>query len=136
MNIRMRLPLLAVALVMGAWLLFDGLRAVATGSYTTPTSGEFAGQLGPWARVVGVIGLDPNGVVMRVVHLLLGAWWLAAAVGELRRHPGASRMLLVAAALTLWYLPVGTIAAIVVIALLLVRRRSSASNPRQSTGRT
>jgi hypothetical protein len=131
-----RVVVLLLALVMGAWLLFDGIRAFATGSYTTPTSGEFAGQLGPWARVVAAIGLDPHGVVVRAVHLLLGASWLAVAAGVLRRRPWASRVLLVAAVLTLWYLPVGTIAAVVVIALLLVRRRSPASSPRQSTART
>jgi hypothetical protein len=47
-----RTAILAVSLVMGAWLLFDGFRALATGHYTTPASGPYAGQLGPWSRLV------------------------------------------------------------------------------------
>jgi hypothetical protein len=127
---------LLLAAVIGGWLLFDGMRAFLTGSYTTPSSGEHAGQLGPWARVVAAIGMDPNGVVMRGVHVLLGAVWLAAGWSEFRGQPRASRWLLAAAVLTLWYLPVGTAAAVLVIGLVVLRRRSAASIPRQSTART
>ena len=45
-----------IALLVGSWLLTDGARALATGSYTTPSSGAYAGQFGPWSKVVASVG--------------------------------------------------------------------------------
>jgi hypothetical protein len=42
----------ALAALNGGWMTFDGARAFFVGDYVTPSSGEYAGQLGPWADVV------------------------------------------------------------------------------------
>ena len=60
--------LLALALLQGGWLVFDGTRALVVGDYVTPRSGVWAGQLGPWSRVLFAVGLEPRG---RVVKCLL-----------------------------------------------------------------
>jgi hypothetical protein len=45
----------ALAALNGGWMTFDGARALIVGDYVTPSSGEYAGQLGPgrtWFRPV------------------------------------------------------------------------------------
>jgi hypothetical protein len=38
----MKYLVLALALAIGSWLLFDGCRALSTGSFITPHSGPYA----------------------------------------------------------------------------------------------
>lgn len=47
-----RWVLVALCSVQGGYMVLDGARALAVGSYITPGSGEHAGRLGPWARLV------------------------------------------------------------------------------------
>ena len=113
--------ILALALFQGAWLCFDGSRALILGDYVTPRSGPRAGQLGPWSRVVSVVGLDPRSTTIKCLHLFLGVAWLIALVAFIMRPPFGSWVLLVCAISTLWYLPIGTVASITIIALLFTR---------------
>jgi hypothetical protein len=39
--------IVALALLEGSWLAFDGAHALITGDYVTPKTGRYAGQLGP-----------------------------------------------------------------------------------------
>lgn len=48
-----------LAAVNAGWMLFDGSRALVVGDYVTPSTGEYARQLGPWATLVEAVGLDP-----------------------------------------------------------------------------
>ena len=34
--------------------------ALIAGDYVTPSKGQYAGQLGPWARLVSAVGLEPR----------------------------------------------------------------------------
>lgn len=126
--------ILLISLVIGGWLLFDGLRAFVAGSYTTPGSGEHAGQLGPWAGIVSAVGLDPEGFVLRSVHVALGTGWLAAGILLFRGIQSARRPLLLTALLSLWYLPFGTIAGVTVAALLLLPSVRRHGRPSTLTG--
>ena len=62
-----RLPLVfrwvtvAACVVQGAYMAFDGIRALVVGTYLTPDVGDHVGQLGPWARVVTAVGI-PAGI--------------------------------------------------------------------------
>jgi hypothetical protein len=115
---------LVLALIEGGWLSFDGGRAFVVGDYVTPGSGPYAGQLGPWARVVSAAGIEPRSTVMKSVHLVLGLAWLAVAGCFAMRLPGARSAMMACAVLALWYLPFGTLLSIVQIVLLrLVPRR-------------
>ena len=116
-----RTAVLFLALTLGGWLTFDGVHAFTTGDYVTPGSGAHAGQLGPWARLVAAVGIEPRSTPMKSVHVALGAAWLAAAVGFLFRSTWSRRALLLSAGASLWYLPFGT--AIGVALLVLLTRR-------------
>ena len=81
------------------WMLFDGTRALIVGDYLTPRTGDRAGRLGPWARVVSAVGLDPRSTPVKLAFVVYGA-----------------------AALGLWYLPVGMAINAVVLVLLFIQR--------------
>ncbi|QPP10126.1 hypothetical protein G4Z16_31055 [Streptomyces bathyalis] len=55
----------AMVAVTGGWMLFDGLHALVTGDFVTPSSGTHAGRLGPWADLVSGIGLDPRSLLVK-----------------------------------------------------------------------
>ena len=113
------LIVLLVALV-GGFMLLDGLRALVLGDYTTPRMGAHAGELGPWARLVSALGIPPRSVGMKIAFVVYGAGYLAAvvlfALGIL-----PAPVLIVAAALGLWYLPFGTLLNAIVIVLLVLQ---------------
>ena len=110
---------LALALLQGGWLVFDGGRALMVGDYLTPTGGPHAGQLGPWSQVVSALGFEPRSVFIKCLLLLLGVAWIAAAAFFKAQPTAGWRFLLGCAVASLWYLPTGTFTGIVVIALLL-----------------
>jgi len=110
---------IAIALFQGAWLVFDGTRALRVGDYVTPTSGPRAGQLGPWSRVVSALGLDPRSALIKWLHVALGLTWLFAAVLFLLRPSSLGWWAILGAGIaSLWYLPLGTLLSAVVLALL------------------
>jgi hypothetical protein len=109
-----------LAVLEAGWLAFDGTHALLTGDYVTPRSGRFAGQLGPWARLVSLAGVDPRSRGMRILHVVLGSGWLAMTVVFLSGAEwGRAGMLLFAVA-SLWYLPFGTALSVFQIVLLLL----------------
>lgn len=97
-----------------------GARAPATGSYTTPSSGADAGQLGPWSKLVANAGLRPNGLMLKLTPIILGASWLLFGFLWFRGVSFAWWPLLLTTMLSLWFLPFGTIAGAVVGLLLLL----------------
>ena len=105
------------------WMLFDGSRELIVGDYATLQSGERKGQLGPWATVVAALGIEPRSTLVKCIFAAYGLGRLAIiaafAVGVQRSWPG----MVVAAAGSLWYLPVGTALAVIQLALLIVLRR-------------
>lgn len=112
--------LVVVLAVIGAgFMTFDGTRALIVGDYITPQSGEFAGQLGPWAQVVSAVGIDPRSVLMKLIFIVYGVARLIITGAYVRRVSWSWAAILVTAILGLWYLPFGTISAIIQIALLL-----------------
>jgi len=118
----MRWIIIALSLIQGAWLLFDGSRALISGDYTTPSSGPHAGQLGPWAQVVSALGINPRSTGMKVIHVLLGAAWLVAAILAVLQTGGHRWLLLGCSLASLWYLPIGTVFSAVVLILLFATR--------------
>lgn len=102
------------------YMIFDGIHAITTGNYVTPGSGAYAGQLGPWSKVVQAVGLDPQSFLVKNIFVFEGAAALAALVAYLRRLKGAKIALAITTALQLWYLPFGTISCLVVLVLLFI----------------
>lgn len=119
----------ALALIEGGWMAFDGGRALVVGDYVTPQSGQYAGQLGPWAKVVSAVGIEPRSTLMKSIHLGLGVAWVGVTICFALRFAWAWAGMLVCAVLGLWYLPFGTLLSIVQIVLLL--KASCRAQPQQ-----
>jgi hypothetical protein len=114
--------LVAVVLcaVQGGYMVFDGLRAFVVGSYVTPRSGPHAGRLGPWARLVRAVGIEPESTGMKTAFVVLGAAYLVVAVAWAAGTAWAPWAGLVLAVGTLWYLVPGTLISVGVIVLVLL----------------
>ena len=106
--------------VQGAYMLFVGVRALVVGTYLTPGSGEHAGQLGPWARVVRAVGIPPESTGMKAAFVVLGAAWLVAAAALAFGAGWAPSLGIVLAVASLWYLVPGTVLSLLVLVALLV----------------
>jgi hypothetical protein len=118
-----RIALVILGLVEGAWMTFDGTRGLTVGDYVTPSSGAHARQLGPWSNVVRAVGIPPRSTAMKLIFVVYGLSWLIISLGLAFHSAWAWRAMLVAAIATLWYLPVGTIFAFVqLLALTWIRR--------------
>jgi hypothetical protein len=109
---------LSVALVAG-YMLLDGIRALVVGDYIRPTTGEYAGQLGPWAAIVRLVGIEPTSPGMKWAFVLYGGIWLILLGAFLTGIPWAGPALLVAAFGALWYAPAGTLFGVIQIVLLV-----------------
>lgn len=119
----MRGLVLVLALLVGGWLAFDGAHGLVTGDYVTPSSGEHAGQLGPWSQLFEAAGVDPRSRGVMALHLVLGGVWLAVMAGWAARRAWAWRGMLLCAIAGLWYLPFGTLLCLIQIALLATKLR-------------
>lgn len=111
---------LLLAFIEGGWLAFDGGRALLVGDYVTPNSGRFAGQLGPWSKVVAAAGIEPRSTLMKSIHLIIGVTWLAVMVNYALGCQWAWWAMLACAVCSLWYLPFGTLLSAVQVVLLLL----------------
>ncbi len=109
----------ALCLLQGGYMLVDGGRALLVGSYITPGSGEHAGQLGPWARLVAAVGVDPGSTGMKLGFVVLGLLWLGLGLGVATGAGWAWVAGLVLSGATLWYLVPGTAISVAVLVLLL-----------------
>lgn len=109
---------LALSALGGGWMLLDGSIALATGDYV-------GSELGPWAYLVPLVGVDPLSLGMRLFFVLYGAAWLCAAAWYARRPATGRWALLVFALGSLWYALVGT-AVSTALALLLLTERHQA----------
>lgn len=111
--------IVAIAAINFGYMLVDGARALIVGDYFRPSSGEYAGKLGPWTGLVSKLGLDPEGATMRSVFLIFGLIGLSLTIAfAFGRVP--PQVMLAACLLSIWNLYVGTMASVVMIALLLI----------------
>lgn len=125
----------AIIIIAGinyGYMNFDGARALMVGDYTRPDSGEYAGQLGPWAELVSAIGINPESTLMKTIFLLWGALGLVIVVSMAMGIRKAPKALLILSTLTLWYLVIGTVSCIIVSILLLIYIRKYRQNQQLS----
>jgi hypothetical protein len=121
-----RFALLAIAFLIGGWLVFDGARALVVGDYITPRAGDAAGQLGPWSRVISAVGFEPRSRLIKWVHVVLGALWLCAGGWFFINGSSGGVGLIVMSVCTLWYLPIGTVLSLAEMVLLFFWSRPHA----------
>lgn len=116
----MRYLIAALAGLQGGYMIVDGMRAMIVGSYITPSSGQHAGQLGPWARLVEALGFSPDTLGIKLTFVVLGLAWLTAGTAVAIPLPWAWTTMLVVAVASLWYAIPGTVISITVLALLFL----------------
>ena len=111
-----------LVIVTAGWALFDGTRALIVGDYITPTTGEYAGKLGPWSNVVRTLGIEPRSTLMKSIFVAYGLLALIVLTCYLLGYSWARVALIAICILGLWYLPIGTITNLLVLILLFVQR--------------
>ena len=109
---------LVLVIFNGGWMAFDGARALLVGDYVTPTTGQYADQLGPWSSLVEAVGIAPRSTLMKWIFVVYGAGYLLVTVAYLRERRWAWRGVVFSAVLGLWYVPFGTLINLAVIALI------------------
>jgi hypothetical protein len=119
MNV-IRIIIAFIAVLVGGWLTFDGTRALLSGDYVTPRSGSRAGQLGPWAKVISAVGVDPRSTTVKCVHVALGLLWLMGLSLFLTNTTGGRSALIGCSVFSLWYLPFGTVLGALELVLLFL----------------
>ncbi len=106
-----------LSFLIGGWLIFDGSRKLVTGLYT----GEGSVGLGPWAGLVGSIGVHPSDLAFPFV--ILGAVWVVNGSVLLIEGPWRYERTIATSILTLFYLLPGTLVSLATLALSLRERR-------------
>jgi len=117
----LRRAIIFLAASEAGYMALDGIRALIVGDYITPPGG----QLGPWSTVAAAVGISPRSTLMKGVFAGYGLGWAAIIVAYAARAPWAWPAMLLAAALSLWYLPVGTLFSVLVTGLLLMERQDT-----------
>ena len=111
-----------LALSEAGYMALDGTRALIVGDYITPGSGRFAGHLGPWSALVSAIGIPPRSTLMKGIFAAYGIAWLAVILAYAGGARWTWRAMVLAAVLSLWYLPLGTVISLLLLGLLLLQR--------------
>ena len=114
----MKWVVVALAVLAGGWMVFDGVRALVVGDYV-----RIGGELGPWTSVVEAVGIDPAGTPMKVFLVVYGSAWLVAAQLYAWGAPYARAAMVAFAACSLWYLVAGTVSGLVQLGLLTLGHR-------------
>ena len=102
---------LFIAALQGGYMLFDGVHQLTTGQY-------FGGRVGPWAKVVSAVGLQPD--AMAPVFIVVGILWLVAGLALLLNLRWSRPLLVGLAVVLLAYLVFGTILSLVLLALMRI----------------
>jgi hypothetical protein len=113
------MAILIISIVEAGWFLLEGVRALTTGNYYTPKAGKYKGQLGPWAKVVGAVGINPQSAFMRSTFLIIGIVWFFFIICFALQVTWAWLGMLIMPIITLWYLPIGTLLSLMQIIILL-----------------
>jgi hypothetical protein len=100
--------------LLGGWLVFDGLHQRLFGDYV-----RMDGRLGPWADVVSAVGLDPQNFGW--AFIALGFTLISAGFGVYLRRKWGHTTGLIASAVSLLYLGLGTPVALICLVLLLLK---------------
>lgn len=112
----------AMSVLNAGYMAWDGGRALVVGDYIRPQSGEYAGQLGPWTKVVTQLGIDPMSVFMKSVFLVSGLAGLVITTAFALDVSWGWKALLIFNVCCLWNLYFGTASSVVQSILLLVLR--------------
>ncbi len=119
----LRSIIIILAVLQAGWMTYDGARAFIVGDFVTPTTGPYAGQLGPWTNIVRTVGIEPRSSLMKGIFVGHGIVWLIITSFFAQKLHWAWWAMLIAAIGALWYLTIGTVSSLFQIALLILMRR-------------
>jgi hypothetical protein len=111
-----------LSFVSSAYMTYDGTRALVKGDYIRPETGEYAGQLGPWSKLVEKIGIDPMSVAIKVIFILFGLAGLIITTSFMMNVSWAWKAMIIYNVCCVWNLFFGTASSILQIILLMVMR--------------
>ena len=109
-----------LAFLNAGYMVVDGTKALVTGDYIRPKTGQYAGQLGPWTQAVEKVGIDPLSTAMKGVFVIWGLAGLIIAVCYALNLPWSWKGMMIYNICSLWYLFMGTGSSILQIILLLI----------------
>jgi hypothetical protein len=112
--------LVLLSFLNASYMLFDGARALVKGDYIRPQSGEYAGQLGPWSKLVPKIGIDPMSGLMKSIFVIFGISGLIVTAGFAFNAEWGWKAMLIYNICCLWNLFFGTASSLLQIVLLIV----------------
>ena len=104
------------------YMAYDGTKALITGDYIRPKAGEYAGQLGPWTKLVEKIGIDPMSALMKSIFILFGVAGLIITICLALNMAWAWKAMMIYNICASWYLFFGTASSILQIILLVAIR--------------
>jgi hypothetical protein len=114
--------IVVLAVMNFGYMTFDGSRALIKGDYIRPRSGTYAGQLGPWAKLVAAIGIKPESTIMKSLFLFWGLTGLVITVSFILNTGWSANALIIINILSLWYLVPGTISSGLQVILLVIKK--------------
>lgn len=114
--------IIILAVLNFGYMIFDGTRAMLTGDYIRPSSGQHAGQLGPWTKVVEKIGIDPESNTMKSIFVIWGMIGMQCAVGYAAGKSWGWKGLMIFNICSLWYAFIGTMSSVIQIVLLILTK--------------
>src|SRR5262245_4295116 len=116
----LKVIVLLLSFVNAGYMTFDGCKALLTGDYVRPSSGKYAGQLGPWSKIAEAVGLDPMSTGMKSIFLILGFYVLIASVRFAMNHKYGWILLMIFCIGSIWNLMFGTMSSLICIVLLFI----------------
>jgi hypothetical protein len=118
----LRWIVIILAVLNFGFMTVDGSRALIVGDYFRPETGEYAGQLGPWATIVSAIGINPESGLMKGIFIAWGGLGLILTVSFAMRVRRADSALLFFNLASFWYLVAGTLSSVLQVIFLLILR--------------
>jgi hypothetical protein len=115
-----RIIAVTLAVLMGGWMVTDGLHCIIRGKYIGPE------KPGPWSAIFNLLRIDPFKIAP--LFVLLGILWIAGMAVMLLSPPLIAQkawiFCLALAVSSLWYLPIGTVVAVAYVLLLVLCKSS------------
>jgi hypothetical protein len=103
-----------IALLVGGWMLFDGMHVMLRGKYFGPD------KPGPWSGLFTSLGIDP--FKLGPLFLAFGVLWIVVLMGLLCGQTWGRYGAIGMAIASLWYLPVGPVLSLVFLVLVFFSR--------------
>ncbi len=114
--------IIILAVLNFGYMAFDGGRALVKGDYIRPSSGAYAGKLGPWSKLVEKAGINPESIAMKSVFLLWGLCGIVITIAYAMGISWGWKAMMVINIASLWYLVPGTASSVIQIILLFITR--------------